>query len=260
MSHRHHSARANPASGPASYPSPDERLRLVARRNELAKTLIKLFVQGKAPDESRLSKLADEYGAKEVLHVTDVLMRQFQKNDFLIDEPRIYRHYRLGFARFGGTRRFLSKSEQDELNYERALLLGRREFRSALHLKPSSREQKLGDLLQMDWPFWEDITPPNIPPRPPEYPAPGSYPDPLSVMLLSGVGISIWPASRTDAPPGKPPSLPWSKSSSMKPCWRVGPVSLPVGRPGMPCICWARCTPTPALAGWWSCTTAPTTG
>ena len=168
------------------YPSPEERLRIIARRDELTKALIQLFVQGKAAGGSHLDQLAANYGAREVLHVTEVLGRQFKRSDFLVDEPQVYRHYRLGFARFGGARRFLSKSEQEELSYERGMLYGTREFKSPFRLNPSPRERELGDLLLMDWPFWEDITPPDIPPRPADYPAPASYPPPSSLLLTWG--------------------------------------------------------------------------
>jgi hypothetical protein len=196
MTRRRHPSRADWTSSVSSYPPPDERLRLIARRDELTKALIELYVQGKAPGESQINKLAAEYGAKEFLHISSVLQRQFQRSDFLIDEPQVYRHYRLGFARFGGKCRFLSKSDQDELNYERALLFGRREFRSRLPLKPSPREEELSNLLLMDWPFWEDITPPDIPPRPAYYPAPASYPQPSSALLTWGWNLDLGRISR----------------------------------------------------------------
>lgn len=183
--HRHPSRTSRPP-GPASYPSPEERLRLVARRDELVKALIELFVQGKATDKARLGKLVARYGAKEVILVSSIFQRQFRNNDSLVDEPAVYRHYRLGFARFGGRRRLLSKAEQEELSYERGLLYGRREFQSRLPLKPSPRELELADLLQMDWQNWEDITPPDIPARPAGYPPPAAYPEPASALLAWG--------------------------------------------------------------------------
>jgi len=170
---------------PASYPSPEERLRIIARRDELTKALINLRVQGKL-GESQVNELIAEYGANEVLHVSLVLQNRFQSSEFLVDEPRIYRHYRLGFARFGGTRRFLSQREQEELSFERAMLYAQREFKSLIKRKPSPRELELGELVMMDWHFWDDITPLDIPPRPTNYPAPASYPPPASALLAWG--------------------------------------------------------------------------
>ncbi|TRZ47092.1 hypothetical protein D4S03_11520 [bacterium] len=196
MTRRRHPSRANWTPIVTSYPPPGERLRLIARRDELTKALIKFYVRGKGPGESRVKKLMAEYGAKEVLHIYSVLQRQFQRNVFLIDEPEVYRHYRLGFARFGGTRLFLPKAGHEELNYERALLFSRREFHSRLPLKPSPRKEELRDLLLMDWPFWEDITPPDIPPPPVDYPPPASYPQPLSALLTWGWNLDLARISR----------------------------------------------------------------
>jgi len=188
--HRHPS-RAKMKPAVVSYPSPDERKRIVARRDELTKALIELGAQGKAQDQAQINKLAAKYGAKELLLITGILQRQFQRSDFLVDEPAVYRHYRLGFARFGGARRLLAKDEHEQLNYERALLYGRREFQSRLPLAPSLRETELGDLLLMDWQFWEDITPPAIPPRPADYPPLASHLRPVSALLAWGWELDL---------------------------------------------------------------------
>jgi hypothetical protein len=199
VTRRRHPSRSSQVPSLSSHPSPSERLRLIARRDELTKDLINIYARGKAPAESQVKKLVAEYGGKEVLHISTVLQRQFQKSDFLIDEPEIFRHYRLGFARFGGTRPFLSKAGQDELNYEHARLYSQREFHSRLPLKPSPREQELKDLLLMAWPFWEDITRPDVPPRPASYPAPASHPEPLSTLLTWGWHLDPQRISRESA-------------------------------------------------------------
>ncbi|MBK8418301.1 hypothetical protein [Candidatus Villigracilis saccharophilus] len=157
----------------SSYPSPSERLRIFARREQLIKALINLRVQGNL-DEAQVNDLIAEYGPDEVIRVSLVLQTKFQHSGFLVDEPQIYRHYRLGFARFGGKRRLLSQPEQEELNFERAMMYAQREFKSLLPLKPSPRENELQELLIMDWHFWEDITPLDIPLRR-RVPPPASY-------------------------------------------------------------------------------------
>lgn len=169
----------------SSYPSPSERLRIFARREQLIKALINLRVQGNL-DEAQVNDLIAEYGPDEVIRVSLVLQTKFQHSGFLVDEPQIYRHYRLGFARFGGKRRLLSQPEQEELNFERAMMYAQREFKSLLPLKPSPRENELQELLIMDWHFWEDITPLDIPLRPAEYPPPASYLPPLDTILTWG--------------------------------------------------------------------------
>ena len=236
-----------PHENPASYPPPEERLRIIARREELTKALINLRVQGKL-GESRVNELIAEYGANEVLHVSLVLQSRFQSSEFLVDEPRIYRHYRLGFARFGGTRRFLSQREQEELSFERAMLYAQREFKSLIKRKPSPRELELGKLVMMDWHFWDDITPPPHPiPRP-------------RLLSSPGAGISIRIESPANMPRGNPTCPIWSALSSMKPCATAGPASLPVGRHGMRCIYLERCAPLTAPADLRIYITARTTG
>ncbi len=199
MSRRRHRSRLNRTPIISSYPDPEERLRRIARRDELIKAIIELYTQDEPADKARIRELVVQYGAKEVLHVSSVFQRQFGKNNFLVDEPGVYRHYRLGFARFGGSRPLLSKDGQDELSYERALLYGKREFKSGLPLKPTPREQELADLLQMDWQYWEDITPPAIPVRPAGYPPPAAYPEPASALLAWGWDLDLRRISRESA-------------------------------------------------------------
>ncbi len=168
-----------------AYPSPAERLRIIASRDELTKALINLRVRGNL-SESEVNKLIAKYGPDEVFHVSLVLQNSLQPSGFLVDEPHIYRHYRLGFACFGGTRRFLSQSEHEGLSFERAMLYAQREFKSLIKRKPSPRELELGELVMTDWHVWDDITPQAIPPRPANYPAPASYPPPLASILTWG--------------------------------------------------------------------------
>ncbi len=180
MSPRRPHSKTNPAprgigQSRTDYPSPEERLRIIARRDTLSKDLIGLFVQDTELSESKTSQLTAKYGIKELVHITKILQSQFtSRGQFIVDEPNIYRHYRLGFARFGGTRRFLSQPEQAELTLENAKSYIKRELKSLIRMKPSKREVELKELLMLDWEYWDDITPLDIPPRPANVPAPAS--------------------------------------------------------------------------------------
>ncbi len=173
-------------SSAETYPSPAQRARIIARRQQLMKELLRLAIYGKAQDSDELEKLMQRYGPTEVFFINEILRKQFERSSHLIDSAEGYRHYRLGFARFGGARPFLSDADLEELNGERALLHAKREFKRESTAVSRAREAELDNLLQMDWQFWEDITTQDIPPRPADIPAPAQYPAPLAEILTWG--------------------------------------------------------------------------
>jgi hypothetical protein len=152
--------------------------------------LIRIFVSHKDQEtDIRMSQLIKEYRAKEVSLVTSAFQKISKaRGDIITDEPNLYRAYRRSFARFGGSRKFLTWKEYDELSYEHGLLAGKRKFLSEISLEPSPRERVLKDLLLAAPEYWEDITPPAIPPRPTTFsaPIPASYPAPLHELLKGG--------------------------------------------------------------------------
>jgi hypothetical protein len=103
-------------------------------------------------------------------------------------EPAIHREYRRTFARFGGDRPFLSKREYEELAFEHARLHAKRTLKTAISRRTSPRERELYDLLLVGADFWEDITPPAIPPRPGDFESspPGEYGYPARTLLTWG--------------------------------------------------------------------------
>jgi hypothetical protein len=171
----------------SGYPSPAERAQIIARRHQLMMELLRLAVYGKAQNSREIEKLARQYGQDDLILVNEIMRTQFHRGGgYIVDDSEGYRHYRCGFARFGGARPFLSDTDLEELNTERAMLHAKREFGGVSTAETRAHEAELDDLLQMDWQYWEDITPQNIPARPTDYPAPASYPPPLDSILTWG--------------------------------------------------------------------------
>lgn len=111
----------------------------------------------------------------------------------MLDEPYGYRNYRQAFARFGGMRRFLSRAEHGDLQMEfMKLFVPRTLLTPAPFLPPSARENELFDLTLAESNYWEDITPPAIPPRPAGYPFTRRlYPAPIQKLMELGPSASF---------------------------------------------------------------------
>jgi hypothetical protein len=178
--------------GPKSYPPPAERERIIQRRDELLEKLIPILIaSADGRDYSQaLTKLAQKYGPLEVSLVLDRFQKTAASRDLLGETTLLYREYRQTFARFGGDRRFLKKQEYEALIMEHGILVGRRKFKSLVPFlaRRSAREKGLYNLLLVGAPYWEDITPPAVPPRPPDFTAPpvGLYNDPVRSLLEWG--------------------------------------------------------------------------
>ncbi len=171
MTRRARSGRHQQASLRAEYPSPQERERIIERRNELLREVIFALDSGQSVVRDRqMARLARRY-APEDMHV---VLSAFEKNplgrDLIGETPFLYREYRRAFARFGGHRPFLNKEEYERLQFEYAMLFGERLLVS--HAPPSLRERELYDLLLTQANYWQDITPPAVPPRPPDWNTP----------------------------------------------------------------------------------------
>lgn len=172
---------------PVTYPSPAERERITERRDKLLRELIKIFVSPQ-DDDRKINKLVRRYGAQEVILVMDTFQNKALSAELIGDEASVYRLYRRAFARFGGDRSFLSAQEYSDLSYEHGKLNAKRTMMSAIIRKPSAREREWRDLLLVGSTYWEDITPPAVPPRPPDFDAPssGEYNSPVEQLLEWG--------------------------------------------------------------------------
>jgi hypothetical protein len=157
------------------------------RRDKLLQELIKIYVS--PPDNDReINRLVQRYGTQEVILVMEAFQNKALSTELIGDEASVYRLYRRAFARFGGNRPFLSAQEYSDLSYEHGKLHAKRTIMSAIVRKPSAREREWRDLLLVGSPYWEDITPPAVPPRPPDFnaPSPDEYDSPAGQLLEWG--------------------------------------------------------------------------
>jgi len=171
------------------YPSPAERGRIIRQRSKLIKELGFVFIPEHRSDrDRRIAQLARRYGYRNLQVVLDNFGKLTAGRDLIGEEAFLYRSYRRAFARFGGDRPFLDRQEYERLVWEHTLLFGKRELLSARPPSPSPRERELFDLLLLQSDYWEDITPPAVPPRPADYdaPSPGQYGDPVDEFLTWG--------------------------------------------------------------------------
>jgi hypothetical protein len=171
------------------YPSTAEREQIIERRDALLQELIyALLLEARSERDQLINQLMGKYGRQEVMWVLNVLQKSAASRELIAEEVLLYRNYRLTFARFGGNRRFLGKREYQDLIFEHGLLVGRRKFKSAVPGRRSRREKELHDLLLVGFDYWEDITPPDRPPRPRDFnaPPPGHYDAPVRTLLNWG--------------------------------------------------------------------------
>lgn len=170
-----------------AYPSPAERERIIARRDQLLRQAVTALIvhQGNVNEVGRLLR---KYGPYEVALVLNAVQARSANSQMIGEEPAIYREYRRTFARFGGNRPFLSKREYEELAFEHARLHAKRTLKLPFSRRTSPRERELYDLLLVGVDFWEDITPPAVPPRPGNFqaPPPGEYGYPVRALLTWG--------------------------------------------------------------------------
>jgi hypothetical protein len=171
----------------AVYPSPAERERIVERRDKLLREMLEILVVPQA-DDRKMNNLIRRYGPQEVHLVLSAFQKRVSGSDLIGNEAAVYRGYRRAFARFGGNRPFLSAEEQSDLSVEHAELNRGRTFKSIITRKPGGRERELNDLLLASAPFWEDVTPLAVPPRPPDFdvPSPSEYGYPARQLLKWG--------------------------------------------------------------------------
>jgi hypothetical protein len=163
------------------FPPPAERERIIARRLDIFEQLLPLLVKTSFDRHStQFQKLLKKYGNQEVQWVLDQTRAMSQVHERIGVGATAYRHYRRSFARFGGDRPFLSKPAYERLLLEYRQVTKRRQIKALLPLigsKPGARERDLSDRLLLQVEYWEDLTPPAVPPRPADFEAspPGHY-------------------------------------------------------------------------------------
>lgn len=174
---------ASRRSSAAGYPSPAKRERIVERRDKLLRELIPVLM-GDQGDFRKIGKLVRRYGLQEISLVLERFQERAVRSELIGDGISIYREYRHAFAGFGGNRPFLSWQEYSDLSYEYGLLNAKRISSLLFSRRPGAREREARDLLLIDA-FWDDIIPPDVPPRPADFTAPpaGTYDYPARTLL-----------------------------------------------------------------------------
>jgi hypothetical protein len=177
------SRKAAPAA--THYPAPEERRRILARRDKLLQEFVHLVVL--SPNNTqKFDRLIAKYGLDEVQIVAASIRKP--RGSFIAEQPRLYRDYRQVFARFGGEGHFMSKAEYEAVSLEYTKLAATRQFKTVLSKRPSKNELEMRDRLLLDAISWPDITPPAAPPLPPDYaaPLPGEYSSTAQTLLKWG--------------------------------------------------------------------------
>ena len=182
--------RGAPPPNRSRYPSPAERERIVARREELLREFIMAtMIPGER--DYQLAQLVRQHGPKELGLVMAMMQKTSARASLIGEEAHLYRNYREAFARFGGARPFLGRAEQRALMDEYTHLSAPRMLTDQATVR-SEREQEIYDLLLVQVDFWADITPPAVPPRPPDFhaPEPKSYSSSVRPLLVRGADLN----------------------------------------------------------------------
>ena len=174
------------------YPAETERQALIRRREVLLDELAPLLLEGKELDDPAGRKLVQKYGSEEVEQALKVFYAGGEKTSFVAEEAYDYRLYRHRYARFGGKRPYFPFHEYDALQDEKILHFIEKMESNSDHWK-DSREKEIDDLLLLEWRLWEDITPLEVPARPPDFhpPEPSLYHEPLASILSWGTDLDI---------------------------------------------------------------------
>ncbi len=162
------------------YPTPDEREKIIKRRQELLMELAMLIVTGVKPDDPKVRGLAGKYGAEEVERAAKIIGERLTFPLPIADDSKSYREYRQRYARFGAGLNFYTAKEIEELQKEH--------LKSISETDDINQESELDKLLLHGWRDWEDITPPAIPLPPADFtaPQPAAYPAPINELLEWG--------------------------------------------------------------------------
>jgi hypothetical protein len=165
---------------PARFPAPDERKRIVERRNALSYALhlyLALRPVDPAAADTQRQQLILEYGLSEVQRMLDRIGRHFQiqRPSGDAEDEWLYNTYIERYRRWGGKRPLLPMEAERSLNYERAVLKTRQDYHAGLFdpgvpmrlARLSAAEERrlaeLTDLLLADADLWDDLVPENPP-------------------------------------------------------------------------------------------------
>jgi hypothetical protein len=193
-----------------TYPTPEERTAIIARREQILDALMAVFAtsgQNEAQADAEMHALMRQHGEAEVGRLFAFLADRLDEvaqgtpnpDQFYIDYVRLYR-------RFGQQRQFLDAATFAHLSDERAeLKIAQYETNQPATPVVQQRIEELNDLLLLNAILWEDLVPES--PPPPEHPV---------------WQITLLPEPPTAAPvtrPGIPAARSRTKIGRNAPCW-----------------------------------------
>jgi hypothetical protein len=174
------------------YPPPAQReARFFQRIDAMAEAVEEMFSHAGKDQQHRAREFYNRIGQEDGLAIMLCMFKSRERPDMLTEDSWLYNEYRRAFARFGGNRRFLPRTEQQDLSAQYGLESLER-MTAPIPLRPNRRERELADLLVANAELREGIYPPETPPRPAVFTAPkaGEYPSPVQKILAWGIDLS----------------------------------------------------------------------
>jgi len=153
-----------------TYPSPEERQKIIEKRRALLDELLKTLAVAKPGQQSlKLTHLQEKYGPDEVLRLSKKIQQQLQARKNVEDDAiQLYEQYVEDYRRFGGNLPFLDFKTFDELTLEFGDLFAREMSGHSLSADEQNRLDELDTLMFKGSIFWDDITPEDPPADMPE--------------------------------------------------------------------------------------------
>lgn len=157
------------------FPSPDERAKIIARREEILGKMQPVLAgamagQEKATLQRVLKKLQASYPPADIAAAVKHVLSWIARNKADMgctpaqQDANRYRYYVETYRRFGGTRRFVSQQEFNQIVSYFSDFSLRLYQQKPVARKERAHADKLADLLLSQVDLWDDITP-EAPPK-----------------------------------------------------------------------------------------------
>lgn len=173
------------------YPPPAQReARFFQRIDAMAEAVEEMFSHAGKDQQHRAREFYNRIGQEDGMAIMLCMSKSRERPDILTEDSWLYNEYRRAFARFGGNRRFLSRSEQQDLAAQYGMESLER-MTAPIPLRANRRERELADVLIANAELREGIYPPETPPRPANFASPeaGEYPSPVHKILTWGIDL-----------------------------------------------------------------------
>jgi hypothetical protein len=134
-----------------TYPSPQERLEIIAKRRQLLDELNSVLAKvDPVRENNEIKYLSNRYGFNEVQRILRIIQRQSQAKGVQDDAVQVYKRYLEIYRRFGGQRPLLDFDRFNELTLEFAKLFAQELSNQSLPGNQKKRLDELTDLMFKD--------------------------------------------------------------------------------------------------------------